>query len=117
MYYCFIEILETELIEILWKAGIKNLDIINKIIKINKKEKINNRKLLEDKSRKFYMDIDCAGEYNTDKKEPYITNNIDWNNYTNWNNIHRELVIWYKYFYPDKIKYRGIKHYVNISSK
>lgn len=103
MYYSFSEILETELIKILWKVGITNLDIINKIIKINKKEKINNIRQIENKARKFYMDIDCAGEYNTDSsKEPYISDNIDWNNYTSWNNIHGELIIWYKYFYPDK---------------
>ena len=86
----------------MWKVGINNLDIINKIIEINKKEKINNTKLLENKSRKFYMDIDCAGEYNTEMYNDYI----DWVHYTNWNNIHRELIIWYKYFYPTKIKYK-----------
>jgi len=107
MYYSFTEIIETELIEILWSVGIKNLDIINKIIEINKQDKISNIKLLEDKSRKFHMDIDCAGEYMNNSK---ISDDINWNNYTSWNNIHRELIIWYKYFYPKNKKYRGINH-------
>lgn len=100
MYYSFNEILETELIEILWTVGIKNRDIIDKIININKKDKINNIKLLEDKSRKFYMDIDSAGEYNDNQKD---STDIDWINYTCWNNIHKELFIWYRYFYKTKI--------------
>ena len=96
MYYSFNQILETELIELLWIAGCKNLDIINKIININKKDKINNRKLLEDKSRKFYIDINSIGEYNDNCFE---STGIDWINYNSWNNIHKELIIWYKYFY------------------
>ncbi len=101
MYYSFNEIYEPELIGLLWSAGIKNLDIINKIININKQNKMLNINQLEDKSRKYYIELDSAGEYHENSKK---TIDIDWINYTGWNNIHKELIIWYRYFYTNSQK-------------
>ena len=47
MYYSFNEIYEPELVKILWNIGLKDIDIIYKIININKEKKILSNKRLE----------------------------------------------------------------------
>jgi hypothetical protein len=106
MYYSLNEIYEEELINILWSIGLKNLDIINKIIDINKKTKIDYNNKLTRKSRKFYIKIDSVGEYNpiTITNNGYIPN-IDYDSWENnrlWYNLHKELIIWHKYLYKNK---------------
>ena len=94
MYYSFNEIYEPELINILWNNGLKDLDIINKIIKINKEKKILSIKRLENESKNFYLELDSVGEYNN---ETYLDNS-DWTYYRLWYNLHKELLLWHKYF-------------------
>tara|TARA_Y100001958_G_C21201481_1_gene528084 strand:+ start:230 stop:559 length:330 start_codon:yes stop_codon:yes gene_type:complete len=97
MYYSFNEIYEPELVKMLWKIGLKDIDIIYKIININKKNKISNRNYLENKSRKFYLELDSVGEYNNNV-------NIDdsfWTDYRLWYNLHKELIIWHKFLYKN----------------
>ena len=92
--------LDVEIINILWKSGCKNMDMIYKILNINKFSKIEENKKLTKKSREFYMKLDSIGEYNT---TGYNINDIEqlqeWTYNRLWYNLHKELFIWHKYFY------------------
>ena len=93
--------LDVEIINILWKSGCKNMDMIYKILNINKFSKIEENKKITKKSREFYMKLDSIGEYNTTE---YYKNNInelqeEWKYNRLWYNLHKELFIWHKYFY------------------
>ena len=106
MYYIFNEIYEEELINILWKIGLKDIDIIHKIININKRKKINKSKILLEKSKQFYIKLDSIGEYNT---SGYYNNDIEqlkieWKFNRLWYNLHKELFIWHKFFYYENNK-------------
>ena len=55
--------LDNDIINILWKAGCTNYEMIYKIININKLEKIKENNKLTEESRKFYMELDTCGYY------------------------------------------------------
>tara|TARA_B100001287_G_C22217639_1_gene315455 strand:+ start:144 stop:461 length:318 start_codon:yes stop_codon:yes gene_type:complete len=95
MYYSFNEIYEEELVKILWNIGLKDIDIIYKIININKEKKILSNKRLENESKNFYLELDSVGEYNNET----CLYDSDWTYHRLWYNLHKELIIWHNFFY------------------
>ena len=95
MYYSFNEIYEEELVKILWNIGLKDIDIIYKIININKEKKILSNKRLENESKNFYLELDSVGEYNNET----CLYDSDWTYHRLWYNLHKELIIWHNFLY------------------
>ena len=90
------------IINILWKSGCTNMDMIYKIININKLNKIEENKKITAKSREFYIKLDSVGEYNNENPIFSFTENIYWKYNRLWYNLHKELIIWHKYKYNYK---------------
>ena len=94
--------LENNIINILWRAGCTNLEMIYKIININKLEKIKENEKITEESRKFYMGLDTCGYYCSNSyihvEQGNINNDEYWKLNTLWLYLHRELLLWTKYY-------------------
>tara|TARA_B100001057_G_C22515879_1_gene819853 strand:+ start:454 stop:744 length:291 start_codon:yes stop_codon:yes gene_type:complete len=92
--------LDIDIINILWKAGCTNMEMIYKIININKLEKIKENNKLTEESRKFYMELDNCGYYCLNPQSNYNSKDDAeyWKLNALWLKLHRELLLWNKYF-------------------
>ena len=94
--------LDNDIINILWKAGCTNQEMIYKIININKLEKIKENEKITEESRNFYMELDTCGYYCSNsyikRGQENINNDEYWDLNRLWLNLHRELLLWNKYF-------------------